>query len=62
LGVREHEPLENPGVQPLSDQTQQHSVPYPSAKDPPEVGVFDGVEGTHDILPITTTSTGSPSA
>src|SRR5262249_16632837 len=42
----EHEPLENPGVQPLSDQTQQHSVTYPSAKDLPEVGVFDGVEGT----------------
>ena len=49
VGVREHEPLENPGVQPLSDQTQQHSVTYPSAKDLPEVEVFDGVEKLSDV-------------
>src|SRR5882757_10794655 len=49
IGVRELITLKHPGVQPLSDQTQQHAVAYPSAKDVPEVEVIDGVEELPDV-------------
>jgi site-specific DNA recombinase len=49
VGVRELKPLDDSGVQPLSDQTQQHSVPYPSTKDLSEVDMGDAVEKLPDI-------------
>src|SRR6266536_200028 len=42
IGMREIQSLDDPGVQPLSDQAQQHSVTYPSVKDRSQVGVIDG--------------------
>jgi hypothetical protein len=49
VGVREHEPLDHPSIQPLSNQAQQHAVTYPLAKDLPEVGMPDGVEEFPDV-------------
>jgi site-specific DNA recombinase len=49
FGVREVRSLEHPRVQPLADQTHQHSVTYPSTKDVQQVAMVDGVEELLDV-------------
>src|SRR6185436_18835442 len=42
-------PFEHPRIQPLANQTQQHSITYPSAKDRLQVSMVEGVEELPDI-------------
>jgi hypothetical protein len=44
--------FDNPGSEPLADQSQDSRVTDPVLEESHHPGMIDGVEGTHDTLPI----------